>query len=70
LKSSSLGNDSGFLTPPLPPAAAPPFPEVWPFSEQGRENFQNPPPARPKEQKENIFRCGDEAAVMKNNLLY
>jgi hypothetical protein len=45
-------------------------PEVWPFSEQGRENFQNSPPARPKEQKENIFRCGDEAAVMKNNLLY
>jgi phosphoenolpyruvate synthase (EC 2.7.9.2) len=36
-----------------------PLPEVWPFSEQERENFQNPPPARPKEQKENIFHCGD-----------
>jgi hypothetical protein len=35
-----------------------PFPEVWPFSGQERGNFQNPPPARPKEQKENIFHCG------------
>jgi len=47
-----------------------PVPEVWPFSEQGRENLQNPPPARQKEQKENIFHCGGEAAATKNHFLY
>jgi len=44
-----------------------PSPEVWPFSEQGRENLQNPSPAMPKEQKENIFRCGGEAAATKKS---
>jgi len=47
------------------PSPTSPCPEVWPFSEQGRENFQNLPPARPKEQKENIFRCGGFAAQRK-----
>ena len=44
-------------------------PEVWPFSEHGRGNLPNPFPAGPKEQKENIFRCGGFAAATKNHLL-
>ncbi len=44
----------------------PPAPEVG----QRRENLQNPPPERLKEQKENIFHCGGEAAAMKNDLLF
>jgi hypothetical protein len=38
------------------------------FQSGGEKNLQNPPPARPKEQKENIFHCGGEAAATKNNL--
>jgi len=39
----------------LPTPLFSPAPEVLPVSEHGQENLQNPLPARPKEQKENIF---------------
>ena len=39
----------------LPTPLFSPAPEVLPVSEHGQENLQNPLPAGPKEQKENIF---------------
>ncbi|MFN3762370.1 MAG: DUF2298 domain-containing protein, partial [Anaerolineae bacterium] len=55
------------LASPLPPT---PSPEVWLFRGRRLENRPKWPPARPEEQKENIFHCGGFAAAVKNNLSF
>ncbi len=73
LRASRRGWATAGVAPAPHPSPGPyltPGPEVWPFQGGLLENRPKWPSAPSKEQKENIFHCGGEAAAMKNNLSF